>query len=139
VLARAAAQGAVDAWRRLVKLYPQQPRNRAGLADALLQLGDVQFIDKLDATATLREAVRAHEALVNAAPKDFDRGFALARSLTRWADALAARGRKAEARAALAQATERFRLTEPLAPSGKRPAWQSARERARRLLGQLSQ
>lgn len=137
-LARAAAQAAADTWRRLVKLYPQQPRNAIGLARALLRLGEVQLDDGLDATVTLREAVRAHQAQAKAAPQDFDIGFALARCFTRWGEALAAVKRPAEARAALAQATAQFTAIEGLAPAGKQPQWQSARERARRLLSRLS-
>lgn len=138
-LAQHAAQQAVAAWRRLVKLYPQQPRNQAGLFAALTALGRIQLGDKLDAISTLRAAVREGDQLVAAAPADFERRFSLGETLTLWAQALAAQGRKAEARAALAQASKRLREAEPLAAPGKRPALDSARQRARRLLGRLSQ
>ena len=138
-LAQHAAQQAVAAWRRLVKLYPQQPRNQAGLFGALSALGRIQLGDKLDAIATLRAAVREGDQLVEAAPKDFDRRFKLGKTLTLWGEALSARGRKAEARAALTQATNRLREAEPLAAPGQRSALDSARQRTRRLLGQLSQ
>lgn len=138
-LAQQAAQQAVSAWRRLVTLYPQQPRNQAGLFDALSALGRIQLGDKLDAIGTLRAAVREGDQLVEAAPKDFGQRFKLGETLTLWAEALSARGRKAEARAALAQASSRLSEATPLAAPDKRPALESARQRARRLLGQLSE
>lgn len=138
-LARDAAKAAVDAWQRVVRLYPNAPRHHAGLSKALAAQGAIEQRDGQDATVTLRAAARAAERLAAAAPGDFDRAFAEAKAFFAWAEALAAADRKAEARAALTQVLDRLRRAEGLAADPQKNPVSATRRRARALLGRLSQ